>query len=53
LRASGFLKHIVRNIVGVFAGGGKGNLDRAAFEARLYRDVPRPPAPPLPREGCF
>jgi tRNA pseudouridine38-40 synthase len=32
---SGFLKHMVRNIVGVLLEAGKGNLDRAGLLARL------------------
>src|SRR5260370_5320558 len=35
VRGSGFLKHMVRNIVGVLLEAGKGNLIPAAIEARL------------------
>jgi len=35
VRGSGFLKHMVRNIVGVLLEAGKGNLIPPAVEARL------------------
>jgi tRNA pseudouridine38-40 synthase len=56
VRGSGFLKHMVRNIVGVLLEGGKGNLNRAGLEARLEpRDQTRPipPGPTAPARGLF
>ena len=35
VRGSGFLKHMVRNIVGVLLEAGKGNLDERDLGARL------------------
>jgi tRNA pseudouridine38-40 synthase len=53
VRGSGFLKHMVRNIVGVLLEAGKGNLDRAQFEARLVRDCAIPAGPTAPARGLF
>jgi len=50
---SGFLKHMVRNIVGVLLEAGKGNVDRAAFLARLERGCGIPPGPTAPARGLF
>ncbi|HKD70050.1 MAG TPA: tRNA pseudouridine(38-40) synthase TruA [Candidatus Binataceae bacterium] len=52
VRGSGFLKHMVRNIVGVLLEIGKGNLDRAELEARLTLS-PIPPGPTAPARGLF
>jgi tRNA pseudouridine38-40 synthase len=53
VRGSGFLKHMVRNIVGVLMEAGKGNLDRAAFEARLVPGCGTPVGPSAPARGLF
>jgi tRNA pseudouridine38-40 synthase len=54
VRGSGFLKHMVRNIVGVLLEVGKGNLGRQDILARL--DDPSrgiPPGPTAPARGLF
>ena len=50
---SGFLKHMVRNIVGVLLEVGKGNVDRAGFLARLEPGCEIPPGPTAPARGLF
>jgi tRNA pseudouridine38-40 synthase len=50
---SGFLKHMVRNIVGVLLEVGKGNLDRAGFLARLEPGCAIPAGPTAPARGLF
>jgi tRNA pseudouridine38-40 synthase len=50
---SGFLKHMVRNIVGVLLEVGKGNVDRAAFLARLEPGCEIRPGPTAPARGLF
>jgi tRNA pseudouridine38-40 synthase len=50
---SGFLKHMVRNIVGVLLEAGKGNVDRAGFLARLEPGCEIPPGPTAPARGLF
>jgi tRNA pseudouridine38-40 synthase len=50
---SGFLKHMVRNIVGVLLEIGKGNLDRAGFLARLEPGCAIPAGPTAPARGLF
>jgi tRNA pseudouridine38-40 synthase len=50
---SGFLKHMVRNIVGVLLEVGKGNVDRAGFLARLEPGCAIPPGPTVPAQGLF
>jgi tRNA pseudouridine38-40 synthase len=50
---SGFLKHMVRNIVGVLLEVGKGNLDRAGFLARLQPGCALPAGPTAPARGLF
>jgi tRNA pseudouridine38-40 synthase len=50
---SGFLKHMVRNIVGVLLEVGKGNLNRAGFLARLELGCEIPPGPTAPARGLF
>jgi tRNA pseudouridine38-40 synthase len=50
---SGFLKHMVRNIVGVLLEVGKGNLDRAGFLARLEPGCRIPAGPTAPAWGLF
>jgi tRNA pseudouridine38-40 synthase len=50
---SGFLKHMVRNIVGVLLEAGKGNVDRAELLARLEPGCTIPPGPTAPARGLF
>jgi tRNA pseudouridine38-40 synthase len=50
---SGFLKHMVRNIVGVLLEVGKGNLDRAGILARLEPGCAIPAGPTAPARGLF
>lgn len=50
---SGFLKHMVRNIVGVLLETGKGNVNRAAVLARLDTRNAIPPGPTAPARGLF
>jgi tRNA pseudouridine38-40 synthase len=53
VRGSGFLKHMVRNIVGVLLEAGKGNVSRADFEARLAPGCEIPAGPTAPARGLF
>jgi tRNA pseudouridine38-40 synthase len=53
VRGSGFLKHMVRNLVGVLLEAGKGNLTRADVEARLAAGCEIPPGPTAPARGLF
>lgn len=50
---SGFLKHMVRNIVGVLLEAGKSNVDRAGMEARLTPGCHIPTGPTAPARGLF
>jgi tRNA pseudouridine38-40 synthase len=50
---SGFLKHMVRNIVGVLLEAGKGNVDRAGVLARLEPGCKIPPGPTAQARGLF
>jgi tRNA pseudouridine38-40 synthase len=50
---SGFLKHMVRNIVGVLLETGKGNVDREALIERLTPGCTIPPGPTAPARGLF
>lgn len=50
---SGFLKHMVRNIVGVFIEIGKGNLDQAALLRRLEPACGVRPGPSVLPSGLF
>lgn len=50
---SGFLKHMVRNMVGVLLEAGKGNVDRDGFLARLEPGCPIPPGPTAAARGLF
>jgi tRNA pseudouridine38-40 synthase len=50
---SGFLKHMVRNFVGVLLEAGKGNLGRDGIEARLRPDCGIPAGPTAPARGLF
>ena len=49
----GFLKHMVRNIVGVLLEVGKGNIDRGGLLARLEPGCKIPPGPTAPARGLF
>jgi tRNA pseudouridine38-40 synthase len=49
VRGSGFLKHMVRNIVGVLLEAGKGNI--ANLEAHFRGAIP--PGPTVPARGLF
>jgi tRNA pseudouridine38-40 synthase len=53
VRGSGFLKHMVRNIMGVLLEAGKENLDRAGFDARLLPGCTIPAGPTAPARGLF
>jgi len=50
---SGFLKHMVRNVVGVLLEVGKGNIDEASLRARLEPGCAIPPGPTAPARGLF
>ena len=50
---SGFLKHMVRNIVGVLLEIGKGNLDCADLLGRLQSGSGIPAGPAVPASGLF
>jgi len=53
VRGSGFLKHMVRNIVGVLLEVGKGNLTAADVRARLEPGCDIAPGPSAPARGLF
>ncbi len=53
VRGSGFLKHMVRNIIGVLLEAGKGNLTDADLLARLKPGCTIPPGPTAPARGLF
>ncbi|SRR5579885_855630 len=53
VRGSGFLKHMVRNIVGVLFEIGKGNLTRGDLVARLQPNSGILPGPAAPARGLF
>ena len=53
VRGSGFLKHMVRNIIGVLLEAGKGNLTRTDLEARLEPGCTVPTGPSAPARGLF
>ncbi len=53
VRGSGFLKHMVRNIVGVLLEAGKGNVSQTDFEARLAPGCRIPAGPTAPARGLF
>jgi tRNA pseudouridine38-40 synthase len=50
---SGFLKHMVRNIVGVLLEAGKGNVDRVGLLERLEPGCAIPPGPTAAARGLF
>ena len=53
VRGSGFLKHMVRNIVGVLVEVGKGNLTSSDIQARLQPACGIPAGPSAPAWGLF
>ena len=53
VRGTGFLKHMVRNIVGVLIEVGKGNFGREEIEARLTPGCGIAPGPSAPARGLF
>jgi tRNA pseudouridine38-40 synthase len=53
VRGSGFLKHMVRNTVGVLLEIGKRNLGRQDLEARLRPGCVAPAGPAAPAKGLF
>ena len=52
VRGSGFLKHMVRNIVGTLLEAGKGNLDEAGLRALLAPAACKA-GPAAPAKGLF
>ena len=50
---SGFLKHMVRNIMGVLLEAGKGNVNRASLLTRLQPGCAIPPGPTAAARGLF
>jgi tRNA pseudouridine38-40 synthase len=53
VRGSGFLKHMVRNIVGSLLEAGRGNLDESELRALLTPGSPRKAGPTAPAKGLF
>lgn len=53
VRGSGFLKHMVRNIVGSLLEAGRGNLDESALRALLLPGCQRKAGPTAPAKGLF
>lgn len=53
VRGSGFLKHMVRNIVGVLREVGKGNETGVDLQARLVPGCGIPAGPTAPPQGLF
>jgi tRNA pseudouridine38-40 synthase len=53
VRGSGFLKHMVRNIVGTLLEAGKGNLDAQGVGALLEPGVTGKAGPTAPASGLF
>ncbi|HEY3743927.1 MAG TPA: tRNA pseudouridine(38-40) synthase TruA [Bryobacteraceae bacterium] len=53
VRGSGFLKHMVRNIVGVLLEAGKGNVTREQLLDRLDPEKGIRPGPTAPPQGLF
>ncbi len=53
VRGSGFLKHMVRNIVGVLYEVGKGNLTTTDVQGRLIPGCNIPAGPTAPARGLF
>jgi tRNA pseudouridine38-40 synthase len=53
VRGNGFLKHMVRNLVGVLLEAGKGNLAREDVRIRLQSGCAIPAGPTAPARGLF
>jgi tRNA pseudouridine38-40 synthase len=53
VRGSGFLKHMVRNIVGSLLETGRGNLDESGLRALLVPGCARKGGPAAPAKGLF
>lgn len=53
VRGSGFLKHMVRNMVGTLIEAGKGNVTCAGVQARLTPGCGILPGPAAPARGLF
>src|SRR5580658_3575718 len=53
VRGSGFLKHMVRNIVGTLIETGRGNLDSAGITTLFLADAPRKAGPTAPAKGLI
>lgn len=53
VRGSGFLKHMVRNIVGVLLEIGKGNVDEEGLRGRLMPGSGTVAGPTVPSRGLF
>ncbi len=53
VRGSGFLKHMVRNIVGTLLEAGKGNLGKADLRAFFNPPYERKAGPTAPAKGLF
>jgi tRNA pseudouridine38-40 synthase len=53
VRGSGFLKHMVRNIVGSLLEAGRGNLDASGVRALLIPGCTRKAGPTAPAKGLF
>ena len=51
VRGSGFLKHMVRNIVGTLIEAGRGNIDRHQITALFAPDTGRKGGPTAPAKG--
>jgi tRNA pseudouridine38-40 synthase len=51
VRGSGFLKHMVRNLVGTLIEAGRGNLDMDAITAFFFADSARKAGPTAPAKG--
>ena len=52
VRGSGFLKHMVRNIVGSLIETGRGNLDESGWQKLLCNGTPKA-GPTAPAKGLF
>ncbi len=53
VRGSGFLKHMVRNLVGVLVEAGKGNVGEDGVRERLRPGCALPCGPTAPAQGLF
>lgn len=53
IRGSGFLKHMVRTIVGVLLEAGKGNLDEHGLQELLAPGTAKRGGPTVPAKGLF